>query len=141
ELHAACIDPLEVHEIGEQRAVAAADIERAAVRLDHVGDQLQVDADRSGTHVNPRAEPAPCRKPESVRNISGSSSRKASWPLSVSTSTNETLAAAAFSACTIERFSRVGNSQSEVKEIEQKRVGLPLKALASTPPCWPARSK
>ena len=36
-----------------------------------------------------------------MRNISGSSSRKASWPLSLSTSTKETLAAAAFSACTI----------------------------------------
>src|SRR5262249_46075256 len=108
----------------------------------HVGDQLQVDANGCGdAHASPRTAAAPFRKPDSVRNISGSSSRKASWPLSVSISTKETLAAAAFSACTMARFSRVGNSQSEVKEIEQKRVGEPLKALASTPPCAPARSK
>ena len=35
----------------------------------------------------------------------------------------------------------VGNSQSLVKEIEQKRVAVPVKALASTPPCASARSK
>ena len=57
-----------------------------------------------------------------VAKSSGSSSRKASWPRSVSISTKETLAAAAFSACTMVRFSGVGNSQSEVKETTQKRV-------------------
>jgi hypothetical protein len=35
----------------------------------------------------------------------------------------------------------VGKSQSEVKEITQKRVLVPRKALASTPPCSAARSK
>ena len=45
-------------------------------------------------------------------NSSGSSSRKASWPLSVSISTKETGAPAAFSAWTIARLSAVGNSQS-----------------------------
>jgi hypothetical protein len=95
----------------------------------------------SAPSFEPLAEAAPLRKPDSVRNISGSSSRKASWPLSLSTSTKETLAAAAFSACTMSRLSCVGNSQSLVKDIRQKRVGEPLKALASTPPCAPARSK
>ena len=55
-------------------------------------------------------------------NSSGSSSRKASWPRSVSISTKETEAPAAFSACTIARLSSVGNSQSLVKETRQKRV-------------------
>ena len=32
------------------------------------------------------------------------------------------------------RDSDVGNSQSEVNETTQKRVGAPLKAFASTPP-------
>ena len=68
-----------------------------------------------------------------MANSSGSSSRKASWPLSVVISANETRAPAALSACTIARDSEVGNSQSLVKEITQKRVGVPLKALASTP--------
>ena len=60
------------------------------------------------------------------RSSSGTSSRKASWPLSVSISTKETDAPPAFSACTMARESEVGNSQSEVKETTQKRV---LRAL------------
>ena len=66
-------------------------------------------------------------------NNSGSSSRKASWPLSVTISANETRALEALSACTMARDSEVGNSQSLVNEITQKRVGVPLKAFASTP--------
>ena len=61
-----------------------------------------------------------------VSNSSGSCSRKESWPLSVLSSTKLTLAATAFSACTISRLSSVGNSQSLVKETRQKRV---LRAL------------
>ena len=61
-----------------------------------------------------------------MANSSGSSSRKASWPLSDSISTKLTLAATAFSACTISRLSRVGYSQSLVNETTQKRV---LRAL------------
>src|SRR4029077_10960312 len=143
QFHAARVDLLEVHQIGQERAVAAADIERARGRVDHIGDELQIDANGGGhgTSFSPRTVPAPLRKPAKVRNISGSSSRKASWPLSLSTSTKETLAAAAFSAWTISRLSRVGNSQSLVKDIRQNRVGVPLKALASTPPWAAARSK
>ena len=74
-------------------------------------------------------------------NSSGSSSRKASWPRSVSISTKETEAPAAFSACTISRLSAVGNSQSLVKETRQKRVWLPRNASASRPPWSAARSK
>jgi hypothetical protein len=39
------------------------------------------------------------------------------------------------------RESEVGNSQSEVNEITQKRVADPLKARASEPPCSAAMSK
>src|SRR5947207_9758907 len=52
----------------------------------------------------------------SVRNISGSSSRKASWPLSLSTSTKETLAAAAFSAWTTSR--RPTRSEEHTSELQ-----------------------
>src|SRR5262249_62338994 len=83
--------------------------------------------------ARPRALLAPSRKPRTMANISGSSSRKASWPLSVTISANDTRAPAAFSACTMARDSEVGNSQSLVKEITQNRVGVPVKALASTP--------
>ena len=47
-------------------------------------------------------------KPRMVAKNSGSSSRNASWPLSVSISTKLTLAATALSACTISLDSRVG---------------------------------
>lgn len=76
ELHAARIHALAIHEMGQQRTVAAADIERTRAGLHHVGDELQVDADRRGHHdtlPRPRTVAAPFRKPESVRNISGSS--------------------------------------------------------------------
>ena len=68
---------------------------------------------------------------------SGTSSRKASWPRSVSISANDTRALDAFSACTSARDSEVGNSQSLVKETTQKRVSIPANAFASTPP-WSA---
>src|SRR3546814_4135065 len=81
---------------------------------------------RLGAHLwapfRPRTSAQPSMKPLSVLNISGSSSRKASWPLSVSISTKLTLAAAALSARTISLFSGVGNSQSDVDETTQKRV-------------------
>ena len=76
---------------------------------------------------------APSRKPRTIANSSGSSSRKASWPLSVTISANETRAPEAFSACTMARDSDVGNSQSEVNEITQKRVCAPRNAFATTP--------
>src|SRR3546814_3709387 len=41
ELDAAAVDLLELREIRQELAVAAADVEHPAVRLDHVGDQLQ----------------------------------------------------------------------------------------------------
>src|SRR5262249_39643796 len=81
----------------------------------------------------PRALPAPSRKPRTIANNSGSSSRKASCPLSVTISANETRAPAAFSACTMARESEVGNSQSEVNDTTQNRVGERLKALATSP--------
>src|SRR6185436_15253830 len=143
------LDAAPVHVLGagqelQQRAVAAADVEHARARLDHLRDQQVVDAmlaradggehqRRSGAGFRPRFSAAALRKPRMVANSSGSSSRKASWPLSDSISTKLTLAATAFKACTISRLSRVGNSQSDVNETRQKRVLVPRKALASTP--------
>src|SRR6185295_11537580 len=107
---------------------AAADIEHARARLHHVGDQLQVDADAARPrrevadghpYAIPRCSAQPLRKPRRTAKNSGSSSRKASWPLSDSISTKLTLAATAFSAWTIARLSEVGNSQSLVKETRQ----------------------
>src|SRR4051812_1865780 len=139
----------------QQLTVTAADIEHLGAVRDHVGDRQQVDARAAGRarrlrhgeialepgqhcHLRaggrPRAMAAPSRKPPTIANNSGSSSRKASWPLSVTISANDTRAPPALSACTMARESEVGNSQSEVKEITQKRVGVFLKALASTPP-------
>ena len=109
----------------QQFAVAAADIEHARARLHHIGDDQQVDARaaraarrapamvrsylRRDEHRylagRPRAFAAPSRKPRTIANSSGSSSRKASWPLSVVISANETRAPAALSACTMARDS------------------------------------
>ena len=72
---------------------------------------------------------------------SGTSSRKASWPRSVSISANDTRALEALSACTSARDSEVGNSQSEVNDTTQKRVLMPRNACASTPSWSAAISK
>ena len=150
ELDAARVDALLARQIGEQRAVAAADVEHPRARLDHVGDQPQVAAQLvrrgrrpAGGAATPRGSAALRLMPRSrsaagrgarrsrsesrasVANSSGSCSRKASWPLSVSISTKLTLAATAFSACTRARLSEVGNSQSLVKEMMQKRGCVP----------------
>jgi hypothetical protein len=53
--------------------------------------------------------------------------------LSVVISAKETRAPAALRARTMARDSVVGNSQSLVKEMTQKRVGAPRNALATTP--------
>src|ERR1700730_4921842 len=168
ELHAAAVDSLVANEMGEQRAVAAADIEHARAGLDHLRDELQIVAElgartapdqlmrfnrtrsqrgvatrnrRHHDRVSPRCSAQPVKKPRRVSNSSGSCSRNASCPLSVSISTKLTLAAAAFSARTSSRLSDVGNSQSLVKEMMQKREGVPLKAFANAPACSAARSK
>src|SRR5215813_10054048 len=120
-----------MHQVVEQRPVAAADVQHPRARLHHVGNQLQVDADARPARRNvvdghgyaiPRCSAQPVRKPPSTANSSGSSSRKASCPLSLSISTKLTFAATAFNAWTTARLSEVGNSQSLVKEIRQKRV-------------------
>jgi hypothetical protein len=149
-LDAAPVDALAVAQDRQQGAVAAADIEYAGARLDHVGHEKEIEAmtglevggGKGGErHAIPRTRAAASMKPAAAANISGSSSRNASWPLSLSTSTKATEAAAAFRAWTMARESEVGNSQSEVNEITQKRVVDPLKALASEPPCSAAMSK
>src|SRR5690606_32755467 len=117
----------------QEFARSATDIEHACARLDHVGDQKMVGAlrHRRGCervirhYTSPLARAQPSRKPRTVAWNSGSSSRKASCPLSLAISTKDTLAALAFSACTTSRESVVGNSQSEVKLTRQKRVFVP----------------
>src|SRR5690606_7270708 len=139
QLHASSVYVLLCAQQRQQVAVAAADIEHAAFRRDHPGNEIEVYAARIRAirvahPAMPRVRAALPMKPRSVANISGSSSRKASCPLSVLISTKLTFAATAFSACTICRLSEVGKSQSLVKETTQKRDFVPLKALASTPP-------
>src|SRR6185437_910674 len=89
----------------------------------------------------PRALPADCRKAREMSKNSGTSSRKASCPRSVSISANDTRALEALSACTSARDSEVGNSQSLVNDTTQKRVLMPLNALARTPSWSAAISK
>src|SRR5690606_36081309 len=149
DLDTAPVDAALAHEQREQRPVAAADVEHPRPRLDHVGDEPVVGANRQlgregrrRVHGHrPRARAAAARKPPVVAKSSGSSSRKASCPLSLSISTKLTEAPAALSAWTTAREPEVGNSQSEVKDATQKRVFVPRKALASTPPWSAARSK
>src|SRR5260370_11531873 len=104
----------------------------------HAGEDMMPEEDsrrhrQALAEARPRVLAAPSRNPRTMANSSGSSSRKASWPLSVTISAKETRAPPALSACTIARESEVGKSQSDVKEITQNRVGVSLKALASTP--------
>src|SRR6266851_409568 len=121
QLHAAAVDALVLRQIGEQLAVTAADIEHARARLDHLRDEPEIAAQARavgggagdaavGAHspLRPRWRAQPSRKPRKVAKNSGSSSRNASWPLSVSISTKLTLAATALSAWTMARFSAVG---------------------------------
>ena len=121
--NAALLRPLDqqVAEL-EQRAIATTDVEHAGAGLNEVGDQQMIDARRrdravflAGEHqaallagAMPWRAAAELMKPLMVWNSTGSSSRKASWPLSLSTSTKLTLAATAFSACTSLRLSCVG---------------------------------
>src|SRR5690606_7687043 len=117
--------------------------------VDHFGNEREIDAAWSALEcqmncahaLKTRAFAGEPMQPRKVDNISGSSSKNAPWPLSVSISTKLTLAAAALSAWTIWRLPDVGNSQSDVKETTQKRVAVSLNALASTPPKSAARSK
>src|SRR4051812_13537351 len=142
DLDAAAVDGLLAPQQLKQFAVAAADVEHARAGGDEAGHHLQVDTGCSvdaHSSANPLARAAERRKPRIAPNSSGSSSRKASWPRSVSISTKETDAPAALSACTIERFSSVGNSQSLVKETTQKRVVVLVNASARVPPWSAAR--
>src|SRR5262245_6841618 len=171
QLNATPVDAARLRQQPQQLAIAAADIEHARAALDHFGDQQQVDPrttrhprgvrhrkillealEHEGLAIlcrpaqrwagsSPRAFSAPSRNPRTIANSSGSSSKKASWPLSVTISANDTRARPALSACTIARESEVGNSQSDVKEMTQKRVGVSLNALASTPSKSAAMSK
>src|ERR1700742_5300242 len=72
--------------------------------------------------LRPRALPADSRNAREMSKNSGTSSRNASCPRSVSISANDTRAPLALSACTVARASEVGNSQSEVNDTTQNRV-------------------
>ena len=125
---------LVARQIGEQRAVAAADVEHPRAGRDHVGDQAQVAARmavRRWRHVagSPAlsADRAARRRRRgsraSTRWNSGSSSRKASWPLSVSISTKLTLARGGVQRVHDARGSRrSGTASRVVKETTQKRA-------------------
>src|SRR5437899_1880495 len=144
----------------QQITVAAADVEHLRAALDHLCHQemiaammpgvLRPDAGQrqslllhghDGFPVRPRAVPADCRNAREISKNSGTSSRNASWPRSVSISANDTRALEALSACTSARDSEVGNSQSLVNDTTQNRVWTPLKARASTPSWSAAMSK
>src|SRR5580693_307787 len=122
----------------QQFAVAAADVEHAGRGCDQFRHAQQVDArlseGSSKAQSTPLARAAASMKPCVVSMNSGTSSRNASCPRSVSISTKDTEAPPALSARTIARESVVGNSQSEVNETTQNRVREPLKALARDPP-------
>src|SRR5215831_18419763 len=120
----------------EKGAIAATDIEDMGLFRDHRRNRREVGSQTISpcAHEIPRCDATAFRKPRTVANISGSSSRKESWPRSVLISTKLTFAAAAFSAWATRLFSTVGNSQSLVNEMMQKRVLVPRKASASTPP-------
>src|ERR1700753_2700002 len=75
-----------------------------------------------GFSVSPRAVPHDSRNARTMSKNSGSSSRKASWPLSVSISAHETRPPPALSACPMARDSEGGNSQSDVNDTTQNRV-------------------
>src|SRR5262249_53715124 len=119
ELDAAAVDVAALAENAQEFAVAAADVEHPGAALHHVGNEQEVDAGaaRPARRIGhgeialeprqhlyllpfgrPRALPAESRKPRTMANNSGSSSRNASWPLSVVISANDTRALAALSA-------------------------------------------
>src|SRR5207344_3613952 len=93
DLDTAPVDALVALQQLQQFAVAAADVKHTRAGCDEAGHDLQVDAGCSvDAHcsASPLARAAERRKPRIAPNSSGSSSRKASWPRSVSISTKET---------------------------------------------------
>src|SRR5882724_3548457 len=153
QLDAAAVDAARLEQL-QQIAIAAADVEHLRAAFDHLGHQQMVSPVLSGVpradavqrqnlllqaHVGrprlarPRALPADSRNAREISKNSGTSSRNASWPRSVSISANDTRALEALSACTSARDSEVGNSQSLVNDTTQNRVWMPRKARASTP--------
>src|SRR3569623_349927 len=127
----------------QQGAVITADVQHARAGTDHGGNGGQSGAERQGCvcGVHTSSWAAWLRKPRTVANISGSSSRKASWPLSLLISTKLTCAVTAFRAWAMRLFSTGGNSQSLEKEMMAKRAAFRRNTSVSWPPCSPARSK
>src|SRR3546814_10872819 len=73
------VDLLRIPQRRHQRAVAAANVQNPRPRRDGPGDQGKV---RAQGHARP-----PVRKPSTTRFSSGHSSRKASWPNGLDSST------------------------------------------------------
>ena len=116
ELDAPPVDAPLFGQEAQQFPVAAADVENAGLRRDKFRHAQQVDArrsERSGkVQSTPLARAAASMKPFVVSMSSGTSSRKASCPRSVSISTKETEAPPAFSARTVR--SRVAGGKQPV---------------------------
>ena len=91
----------------QQLPAAAADVEHARAGPHEAQDLAEVVAQGSA-HARPRFSALESRKPRRAESRAGSSSRKASWPLSLSISTKLARAPAAFSARTMCRLSVVG---------------------------------
>src|ERR1700722_16978931 len=138
KLNSASVDASFFGQEAQQCAIATADVEHAGLGRNELRHAQEVYARRSGVpskvQSTPLARAAASMKPFVVSMNSGTSSRKASCPRSVSISTKETEAPPAFSARTVARESLVGKSQWEVNDTTQRRVREPLMAFASEPP-------
>ena len=100
DFQAAGIDLFRIAQRSHQGAVAAADVKNAGAGRDGAGDEGQIGAQ---AHARP-----PFRKPSTTRFNSGHSSRKASWPKGLESSTKLACAPLALRAWTIMRDSAVG---------------------------------
>ncbi len=161
QFDAAAVDAAALQQL-QQIALAAADVEHFRAGLDHFGDQQMIGAiafpcvaarcdERQGLflqrHVSrlaarPRALPADCRKAREMSKNSGTSSRKASWPRSVSISANDTRALDGVQRMHDARaIPRSETASREVNDTTQNRVLMPRNACASTPSWSAAMSK
>src|SRR5262249_21235939 len=101
DLDAAAINAAFARQKLEQRAIPATHLDNACIIRDERRNQRKVWARGGGlgpyrwfgVHAMPRARAAESMKPLMVASSSGSSSKKASWPLSLAISTKLTLAA------------------------------------------------
>src|ERR1700734_1252419 len=138
KLDAPSVDAALFGQEAQQGAIAAADVEHAGLGRDKFRHAQEVDARRSvrssKVQSTPLARAAASMKPFVVSMSSGTSSRKASCPRSVSISTKETEAPPAFGARGGAGESLGEKSRWGVRETTKNRPRDPLKAFASAPP-------